>query len=722
MTHENPNDAAGDKLILNSPDSAATAKDFALWIGVLALVTLTVYSPVLHGKFLWEDDRNVMENRALRNADGLKRIWLSPRSQAQYQPLTQSTFWAEYQLLGADERAELSPLLFHLTNIILHAGSATLLWFVLRGLRVPGSWIAAAAWALHPVQVEAAAWISERGTVLSGVFFFGTVLAYLRSGFAAQIQANGSSEDQHPKPDIEFYFLALLLFVLGLLSKPQIWPLPIVLLCVMWWRNSRADAREYLRLLPFLVIGIAIAWWTSYIEVSNLAVRGPEWSLSISQRLLLAGHAFWFYVAKLFLPVRLSLIYPEWDLANAPAWAWLCPAAVVVLLVLLWALRRRIGRAPFAAAASYFVMLLPWLGIFSVYPMRHSYVVDHFQYHASSAVIALVIGLAARVVERMIQRAGPREEASPAPYVAAAVLLVALAGTSLARAMAFSGPVPLWRDTLAKNPKAWVAHNNLGYTLYEDVMKVPPAQRTDDLIPLLDEAESHFAEAIKLKPDHDRAYMNWGTLLLARGKPEAAAQKFADQLRVDPGSIAALEGLARALAQQQKFPEAIARYREAIARADPSVYVARTSKATLHLSLADTLMAAGDVPAALVEYAAAIRLKDDLPQAHLGYAGALAKSGRLVEAAEECATAIRLDPDSVEGRVELARLKMRVGQLEAAQALLIAAARIDPHSQLALEAATEWDAKMKEKEASTRPATTKSATTGSAATTKTTGG
>src|SRR5262249_19763749 len=130
--------------------------------------------PALHGDFIWDDDAYVTENTTLRSVDGLRRIWLEPRSLPQYYPLVHTTFWVEYHLWG------LAPFGYHLVNVLLHAFNALLLWLVARALGIPGAGVAAALFALHPVEVESVAWITERKNVLSGAFYLSALLAYLR--------------------------------------------------------------------------------------------------------------------------------------------------------------------------------------------------------------------------------------------------------------------------------------------------------------------------------------------------------------------------------------------------------------------------------------------------------------------------------------------------------------------------------------------------------------
>ena len=123
----------------------------SLLVGLFILLTLTAYIPAIQGGFVWDDDSYVTENATLRSLQGLTQIWLNPRSTPQYYPLVFSSFWVEYRLWG------LRPTGYHLVNVLLHALSALLLWRLLRDLKVPGALLAAAIFALHPVNVESVA-------------------------------------------------------------------------------------------------------------------------------------------------------------------------------------------------------------------------------------------------------------------------------------------------------------------------------------------------------------------------------------------------------------------------------------------------------------------------------------------------------------------------------------------------------------------------------------
>ena len=180
-----------------------------LYLPALALgvITLIAYAPViLHGGFIWDDDSYVTGNDLLTAPDGLSRIWLHPRDSPQFYPLVFTTFRIEHALWGFNPRG------YHVMNVILHALSAAILWRVLLRLGLRGAWLAAAVFAVHPMQVESVAWITERKNTLSALFWLLSLAAYLR--FAGIGISNRRGDGA-----IHWYVTALVLFVCALLSK-----------------------------------------------------------------------------------------------------------------------------------------------------------------------------------------------------------------------------------------------------------------------------------------------------------------------------------------------------------------------------------------------------------------------------------------------------------------------------------------------------------------------
>ena len=208
------------------------------WLLAVALLVavLLAYQPVWQGGLLWDDDAHVTRPE-LRSWQGLGRIWCNVEATLQYYPLLHSAFWFEHRLWGD------ALLGYHLLNMVLHAMSAFLVALILRRLAVPGAYLAAAIFALHPVHVESVAWITEQKNTLSGVFYLGALLAYLHF-------------DETRKKSC--YFAALVLFVLGLLSKTVTGTLPGALLVILWWRRGRLSwKKDVLPVLPFFLLARA---------------------------------------------------------------------------------------------------------------------------------------------------------------------------------------------------------------------------------------------------------------------------------------------------------------------------------------------------------------------------------------------------------------------------------------------------------------------------------
>ena len=699
---------AGEQLVLNSPDEARSLKDFALWAGVILLVALTVYAPALRGSFIWDDDKYVANNHGLENADGLANIWTghlkyifaSPAERAemrvftpQYYPMTHTSYWLEYQFSDA-RPGQINTTVFHVDNVILHVISAILLWLVLRELSVPGAWVAAAIWALHPVQAESVAWISERKNVLAGVFFFGAMLAYVKWSLKSDDRPEAARDWTLP-------LTAVTLFTLAVLSKTVACSLPAVLLLIVWWKRGTIPKRDLLITLPMFAIGIALGLVTAWTERNFVHAEGPEYALSFVQRLLIAGNAVWFYVVKLLLPVRLTFVYPRWDINPARPELWLGPIALLAVLGLLVALRNRIGRGPLVAALIFAGVMLPALGFVNFYPMRYSFVADHFQYLASAALITLLVALGATLIRRLAAGA-PKET----PFAVAGVLLIALAILTARQASVYASSIDLWRDTTGKNPRSWMAHYNYGLALALSANSLPP-ERLDDKAAMLQEAVQQFARTVEIKSDHEKAWNNWGQALLDLGKPDEAIPKLEHALSLNPTSVEALIGLGQAQFELKQTDAALATYSKAV-EAGRAQRAPRERAAVVYHALGKIRLVRGELDPAIANLAKAVSIMPEQAEYRYVFAGALARSGKLPAAAEEYARAIRLQPDFIDARIGLAKLMMKVENARGAQEQLVAAARINANYPPLMDAAKEFDALVKKLEATTQPSTTQS--------------
>jgi len=601
--------------------------------------TLAAYFPALRGGLLWDDDAHVTRPE-LQSFGGLERIWFEVGATQQYYPVLHSAFWVEHRLWGE------ATLGYHLVNVLLHATAACLFVLLLRRLAMPGAWLAGLIFALHPVEVESVAWISEQKNTLSTVFYLWAALAYLRFD-----KGRGRRS----------YGLALGLFILALLSKSVTATLPAALLVVFWWRRGRLSWRgDVLPLLPFFAVGLGAGLFTAWVEQRYIGAQGDRFALGSLERCLIAGRAVWFYLGKLAWPADLAFIYPRWSAASGLGWPGLFPVAVLAVLAALWFLRER-ARGPLAAALLFVGSLFPALGFLNVYPFVNSFVADHFQYLASLGAIALAAGILGRFLHD--GDSGKFRSWGP-PLVA--VLLCTLAVLTWRQSRMYRDAETLYRETIARNPGCWLAQNNLGNILRR-------AGRGD-------EALARYEEALRLKPDYAEARCNRGVILGDRGREEEAIVEYGRALELNPALLEARYNLGRALDREGRVPEAMVQYEMAsrlrpgraevennlandLARLGRRGEAEAHYRASLrmrpdypegHYDLGILLRASGRIPEALGEFRAALRLRPGYPDADFYLGRTLADAGRWDEAAGAYREALRLRPDDAEARARLA--------------------------------------------------------------------
>lgn len=503
------------------------------WLIAAAIVAATVlaYLPALGGEFVWDDDDYVSANATLRTAEGLRTIWLDPGATPQYYPLVHTSFWLEYRLWG------LAPAGYHVTNLVLHLACALLVWRITLLLGVPAAWLVAAVFVLHPVHVESVAWITERKNVLSGLFSLSAMSMYLHFALGPP--------DDPPRHRLRLYLWAALLFLCALLSKTVAATLPAALLVLIAWTRGRARASDVWPLIPFFLVGITMGLVTIWLEKHHVGAQGIDWQLSAAERVVIAGRALWFYVGKLVWPANLAFMYPRWEV-DATDWAQLLyPVAAVAAAAVLFLARTRIGNGPLAAVLLFAGTLFPALGFFDVFPMRYTFVADHYQYLASIALLALAVGAGASGLRA-------RRVSSPVQFALAALVLASLAMATWQQSHIYATHEALWRDTIAKVPTSWMGHVSLGALL----------ERRG----ALSEAEAHYRESVRHNPDFVIARINLGALLANQGRFADALPQFREAVRLDPDRIDASVSLGRALLYDGRPREAAAWFRTIVAR------------------------------------------------------------------------------------------------------------------------------------------------------------
>ena len=597
---------------------------------LIVALTLLAYLPAMRAGFVWDDPDYVTQNELLRSLGGLARIWL-PGSTYQYYPMVFTSFWIEYHLWG------LYPLGYHLSNILLHAGSAVLVWRLLLRLKIPAAWVCALVFALHPVHVESVAWVTERKNVLSGLFYLLSMCCYLRF---ARYRTRG------------WYFGAMAWFVVALLSKTVTCTLPVALLLMGWYRRGAWSRKEVFNLVPFFIVGAALGLLTVWLERHHVGAQGVDWELTIGQRTLIAGQALWFYATTLLWPTKLIFIYPRWAPDPSRFVEWLAPLAVLLVLAALWLGRVRMGRGPLTAVLFFILTLAPALGFVDVFPFRYSFVADHFQYLASLGFIALVVGGLGGMFAR-----SARGRWTNAGRLAAVVTLVVFGALTWNQCRIYQNAETLYRHTLSRNPAAWMAHYNLGLIL--------------DRWGEAEAAREHYQETVRLRPQHHKAHTELARHCMTANDLEGAVRHYRAALAADPRLLTANINLGNIYASRGQYETAIGHYRAALATRSPLPEA--------DFALGNALMAGGDFAGAVEHYRRALAGgPDDAPtRANLGLA--LLRLGQADAAVGEFEAALRLQPELTETRLLLARALSRHEDYAAAAETLRQGLRLSPH-------------------------------------------
>lgn len=513
---------------------------------MLAAIFLA-YTPVWWAGFIWDDSMFVAGNGTLSLRE-LVDIWTTRA--ADICPLTLTLFRFLYVLFGSD------PLPYHLANVLLHAAAALVLWRVLLALKIPGAWIGAALWALHPVNVESVAWIAETKNTLCGVFFMLSALFYIEM---LRLNAVVPSRGRHWR----LYGFALLFGAMAMASKTSAIPLPFVLGLCAWWVEGRWHWRRGLELLPLAAISalaIALTLWT--IDPQRIHVD-PHLVRSWPERIAASGDVFWFYLGKLAWPHPLILVYPQWTIDAGRFVSYLPLLGAMGLFAVLWIKCRTWGRPYFFAVAYYLALIFPVLGLVDHAFVHLALVADHLQYLAGIGPLALIGAGIARLSAAMPLRMAYGRRVVPV------VLLAALAVVTWNRAWAFESGTTIWTDTLAKNQNCWIGYGNLG---------VYQAQAGDGAAAIAD-----FQKAVALNPFYEEAYCNLGVMLMRQGKNAEAVAAEMHALEIHPDFAQARYNLGQALVSEGKLAEAIVQFKKAL-ELDPNYQAARESLDSAEMS------------------------------------------------------------------------------------------------------------------------------------------
>ncbi len=613
-------------------------------VALIILAAFFVYFPSLSGGFIFDDDLLLTNNPLVKSSAGLYQFWSAIEQQVY--PVSNSTLWIEWRLWG------MKPTGYHITNLILHIVESLLIWVILRKLSIPGAFLAALIFAVHPVNVESVAWIAQRKGLMAMLFFLLSILCYLKFEIPSSLSSHHSppSSVYSPPSTVHrplFYWLSLLAFVLAMLSKGTMAILPLLLLGILWWQRTgtvpifasakmglspSVSRRDLLRTVPFFLVALLLTgvnvWFQSY-QFEN-AIR----NVTFMERLLGAGGVVWFYLYKALLPLNLVFVYPEWHVRAENLLWWLPLLAAGVITAVLWRYRAGWSR-PFLFAWGFFcVALVPVLGFADVCYMQFSLVADHYQHLALVGVIALA------AAGWGLWRQRPGKQARAAANATAVVVVGALTFLTWQQSGLYRNAITLYQATLKKNPDCCMVHNNLG-TVLDDAGRPQ-------------EAINHYEQALRLKPNYPEAHNNLGVVLANAGRFQEAIDHYGRALKLKPKYAEAHNNLGNALGKIGRPQEAIEHFQQSL-KFKPNFVEAR-------FNLGNTLAGTGRPQEAIKHYEQALRLKPDYAEAHNNLAAALSSMGLYPQAIEHSRQALRLRPDYAKAWANLAALYARTNR------------------------------------------------------------
>jgi len=556
-------------------DTAAGAtvdrgRDLILLGAMLTLAVLWVYSPVLHPVFpadwLWDDDQLLTANLTVQHRvspdpkappaslETLAKLWFNPDG-ADYFPLSYTALWAQWPLFG------MWPTGYHLVTVLCHLAGTLLLWRLLVVMRIPGAWLAAMIFAVHPACVESVAWVSELKNTLSLPLFLLAAIHYVKFDELTADERTPLWGDAAPPGALRHYLLALACFLFAMFAKTSVVMLPVVLLLYAWWKHGRVAVRNLVYAAPFFLISLVLGLITIYYQWGRAIGQEKILVGGLDSRLASAGMSILWYMRIIFWPVNLLPIYTRWEVDPPKAWQFLAWPVIAAVGWWFWKNRAAVwpphwGRHALFAFGFFLIMVAPVLGFVTISYMRITWAADHFIYLPMISIIALVSAGLTLWYER-----APAAD-RPVLLGGLAVLLAALTFLGFGYAGCWVNEDALWEHTLKHNFEAWQAHNRLGAKKFA---------RGD-----VEGAHFHFQNSTRLRPDLGETHNNLGTTLSARAQMfaqrgdqgaakremDAAIDQFAEAVRVTPHVPAIRVNLANALAAAGRFGEAADRYRE----------------------------------------------------------------------------------------------------------------------------------------------------------------
>ncbi len=614
----------------------------------LAAITFAVFGQAVHDDFVNYDDslyvyENVQVARGL-TLNGIAQAF-THGSYDNWDPLTTMSHMLDCQFYGLNAGGH------HLTNILLHTATAILLFLVLR--RMTGAlWrsaFVAAVFAIHPLRVESVAWVTERKDVLSGLFFMLTIGAYVRYARRPWSPAR--------------YGLVVLLFALGLMSKPMLVTLPFVLLLLDYWPlkrysypalapggagpvdlpgNFSVPLRLIVEKIPLLALSIALCVATVLVE--RIGIKPIE----IYPLPLRIGNALVSYVTymwQMIYPAGLAVLYP-YPAHGLPVWEIITAILVLASVsagVFIW---RRTRPYLLVGWLWYLIMLVPVIGLIQVGTQARA---DRYIYLPQIGLYVLLTWGAADLC------AGWRHRRLVLGSLAASVI-ASLSVDSCLQTAYWRNSESLWTHTLACTSDNSIGHYNLGLTLLQKGN--------------VEEAIAHFQKALQIYPDYAGAHNNLGNALIKKGSVDEAIAHYQRALQITPDSAEAHNNLGNALIRKGSVDEAIAHYQKALQITPDS--------AEAHYNLGNALLQKGKVDEAITHFQKALQINPDYAEAHYNLGNVLLQKGNLDEAIAHYQKALQINPDYADAHNNLGLVLLQRGKADEAIAHFQKALQITP--------------------------------------------
>jgi tetratricopeptide (TPR) repeat protein len=605
-----------------------------LQCGVMVAAVFAIYGPALQGDWLWDDDTYITGNFLLHTLAGLGKIWFEPGATRDYYPLSSTVQWMQWQLWG------MNTLGYHLTNVVLHIVSSLLVWRLLSKFGLRLAWLGGLLFAIHPVQVESVAWISELKNTLSLPLLLGAMIRWI---------------DYDERKKARHYWLALALFVIATLCKLSVVLLPLVLLLYAWWRRGRIGWNDVKASVPFFAAALAVGLVTvvggSWDQQFNHLQPDFYPAGGILGRLALAGQAAAFYFSKVFLPVDLLPVYPLWPVDYTSPLAYLPWLVLAVVISWLWSKKEIWGRHALLGLGFFLINLAPCPGFLPAPNMGYAWVMDHFLY---LPIIGL-IGLAVAALEQLSARIPDSFRLGAIGIIV--LMMAALGWESRGYAGLYVNQETLWTYTLQRNPEAWPAYNNLGNVLLQEGR--------------VSEAIERCNQALKIRPDYAEAHNNLGVALIETGHAQEAIEQGEEALKIKPNYAEAHSTVGNALLHLGRNQEAMDQFEQALQ--------IKPNSAEAHNNLGNALMHAGRIPEAIEQFDQALKIKPDYAEPHVNLGNILLQTGRIAESLEECERAVKIKPDFAEAYNNLGNALLKSGRGAEALDAYGEAVRLNPN-------------------------------------------